>query len=162
MVKVDIDICKNRLLDKQQTTWLATLLQKPKLRFYALFKNSLKAEKYVQLNLSCSERSVLAQIRMGILRIHIETGRFNNTKVEERLCKVCNENAVEDENHFLFDCSAYDNPRTIWVNSIYNLCPHFHYLEENDQLQYIFHDMPRTTAKFIIACMAIRKTTLYK
>ena len=59
------------------------------------------------MNLSRSLRSYIAQIRCGVLPLHIETGRYRNLKVEERLCKVCDSQSVENELHFIFDCEAY-------------------------------------------------------
>ena len=34
--------------------------------------------------------------------IKIETGRYNQIPIEYRLCILCEENVIEDENHFLF------------------------------------------------------------
>lgn len=65
MLSVNIDTCRTLLLDKQRDQWITTVLQKPKLRFYALFKDTFKPEKYVELSLSSYERSVLAHIRFG-------------------------------------------------------------------------------------------------
>jgi hypothetical protein len=161
MLVVNLDECKTRLQQKQQASWQTAIQQKPKLRFYVLFKNSLEPEKYVSLNLSRYERSVLAQIRLGILKIHVETGRFTNTKLEDRICKVCNEGVIEDEDHFLFQCEAYNDLRNSWIDKIYDKCPHFHYLEPNDQFRFVFCDIPRATAKFIISCLDLRKLKLY-
>ena len=153
--------CKSLFLSKQAEAWLAAVNQKPKLRFYALFKTMFKPEKYVEMSLSSHERSVLAQIRFGILKLEVETGRYNSTKLEDRLCKICNQNIVEDENHFLFHCNAYDALRNSWIETIYKDCPDFHYLEDEDQLKYIFEKIPRSTAKFIISCLNVRNDILY-
>ena len=55
-----------------------------------------EVEKYIKMNLSSSERSVLAEIRLGILPLHIETGKFNNTKLEDRHCNICNQGKIDD------------------------------------------------------------------
>ncbi len=52
--------------------------------------------------MSCKRRSYLAQVRSGILPTQIEVGRLANKNIEERLCLVCNEGLVEDEQHFIF------------------------------------------------------------
>ena len=161
LLPVNIDSCKSLLIGKQKETWLAAVRGKPKLRFYAQFKTTFQAEKFVQINLSSFERSVIAQIRYGILKLHVETGRFNNTKLEDRLCRICHQNEIEDELHFLFDCTAYVAPRNVWIENIYKDCPHFHYFELKDQLKYIFEIMPRPTSKFIIACLNIRNDVMY-
>ncbi len=45
------------------------------------------------------QRSYLAQLRCGILPLHIETGRWYGVKEENRLCKACNNNQIENEYH---------------------------------------------------------------
>ena len=42
-------------------------------------------------------RSIVAQFRTGILPLAIETGRYNDTQPERRLCILFNEDLVEDE-----------------------------------------------------------------
>ncbi len=49
-----------------------------------------------------------AQIRIGILPLHIETGRFRNAKVEETVCQVCNNGDVENEFNFVCICNLYN------------------------------------------------------
>ena len=46
---------------------------------------------------------------MSCFDLAIETGRYNNTAREDRLCSFCG--VVEDEQHAIFDCSAYDSIR---------------------------------------------------
>jgi hypothetical protein len=156
-LRVNIDECKSILLDKQSDSWLRTVENKPKLRFYALFKDNFDVEKYVSINFSSSERSVLAQLRFGILPLHVETGRFVNTKLEDRVCKICNSGQVEDECHFLFECTAYNEPRNYWLDSIVRSHPDFHYFELNDQLKCLLNECPRSTATFIKASLVIWK-----
>ena len=58
----------------EEKTWKEKVINKPKPRFYCLFKSDLLMENYVTYNLSPSERSLLAQFWMGILPLEIETG----------------------------------------------------------------------------------------
>ena len=50
---------------------------------------------------------------MSCFDIQIETGRYNMTSREERLCSLCW--VVEDEPHILFRCSAYNSIRTQFI-----------------------------------------------
>ena len=43
--------------------------------------------------------------------LHIEVGRRNNIPTEDRVCYVCDSHDVEDEYHFIMNCSEYDNLR---------------------------------------------------
>lgn len=106
---VNLDQCKQLFKGKEEQTWLNEISRKPKLRTYEKFKNTLETEPYVIKNLSRSERSVMAQLRTGILPLRIETGRWACPRLlpEERLCQVCNSGSVEDEVHFIFKCQNY-------------------------------------------------------
>ena len=57
-------------------TFSTTCRNVPKLRTYVLFKLSFETEKYLTINLTRSEGSVMAQFRCGVLPLSIETGRF--------------------------------------------------------------------------------------
>ena len=108
-LSVDMSSVSKILINTQERNWLNQLPSKPKLRFYTLFKNTLNVENFVKYNLTPSERSLVSQYRMGILLLAIETGRFQGVKLEERLCIFCNSGLVEDEVHFMFDCSLYND-----------------------------------------------------
>ncbi len=71
------------------------------------FKDNIYTEKHVQYCSFRKRRSLLAQFRLGILPLLIETGRFRNMIPEERLCFICNRNVIEDEQHFAYVCNEY-------------------------------------------------------
>ena len=58
-------------------------------------------------NLSKSRRSLLAQLRLGVLPLAIETGRprYTGKSIELRDCAVCDSNEIENELHFICQCS---------------------------------------------------------
>ena len=47
---------------------------------------------------------MLVNFRIGAHDLEIETGRHRNSLRENRKCKVCISNSIEDENHFLLNC----------------------------------------------------------
>ena len=47
-------------------------------------------------------RSVVAQLRSGILPLGIDTGRWKGTELDHRVCQLCRSGSDEDEAHFLF------------------------------------------------------------
>ncbi len=49
--------------------------------------------------MSRQQRSLIAQLRLAILPIHIETGKFRGTQLDERICQLCDTQEVEDEIH---------------------------------------------------------------
>ena len=158
----DINVISKKLMNIQEENWQRGLLMKPKLRFYRLFKTVLQVENYAKYNLTASQRSFMAQLRLGILPLHIETGRFRNTKIEDRLCTVCNLNVVENEMHFLFECPCYAKLRQQWLQNIRKSCNNFDNLDNSEKLSLIFEKFHRCTAKFIQTCFNTRKELLFQ
>ncbi len=78
-----------------------------------ILKYHYNVEDYVMSFMRHAQRSYLAQLRCGILPLHIETGRWQGTQLDKRICKVCNSNSVENEEHFIFHCNKYNNTRLI-------------------------------------------------
>ena len=62
-------------------------------------------------NLSKSKRSLLAQLRLAVLPLVIETGRYTGKSIELRVCVVCDSIEIENELHFICQCSRYDELR---------------------------------------------------
>ena len=57
----------------------------------------------------------MAQFRLGVLHLKIESGRYQNIPEEERTCDTCS-NIVENETHFIFDCPQYNGTRDILLD----------------------------------------------
>ncbi len=62
--------------------WKLGLTLKPILRTYIKFKEQFETEQHIKYCVSCHKRSLLAQFRMGVLPLAIETGRFKSIPVE--------------------------------------------------------------------------------
>ena len=85
-----------------------------KLRTFNTFKNNYKMENYVCVKLDKHLIFNLAKIRISNHQLEIETGRYKKDAIDQRFCKVCNENGcVEDEFHFLMKCKAYQTERNL-------------------------------------------------
>lgn len=91
--------------------WKVSLGNYPKLRTYRTFKSVFGLEPYVSICMNNKYRSVIAQLRSGILPLEVETGRWRGIELENRLCQLCSSGCVEDEAHFLFSCDFYTNER---------------------------------------------------
>ena len=127
---------------------------------YVLSKHEIKTENYIKFNLTPGQRSIIAQIRLGILPIAIETGRFNNIPADERYCFVCNCQEIEVELHFIFHCNHYENERHTFLQTVQHKNPEFIYLDVNQQLTYLFSDCHRALAKYLSKCYMKRKNIL--
>ena len=138
---LNIQEVKNKLMENNQNDWVNMVDAKPKLRTYKLIKKDYKPEQYLMSNLYKYERSLLAQLRIGILPLHIETGRYVNLRPEERLCKICNNQEIEDEVHFLFHCETYTNERASLFDNINQKSMDFSEMNDICKLDYLmkFH-----------------------
>ena len=112
-------------------------------------------------NISRGERSVLAQLRLGILPINIEIGRYKNQPINERLCPFCPDQ-IEDEFHFLFVCVNNELLRKDWTTAIKDKKPDIEYMDYSKQLEAIFYHCFRTTAKFLSKSLRLRKDQISK
>ena len=110
------------------------------------------------MNLTRSQRSIVAQFRSGTLPLRIETGRFTGLKIEERLCLICKDNiSIETETHFLLECSHYTKERDIFLNeTAIELM-----LSKDYMIKKLFNDYPRKLSKFLAKILDLRKDVEY-
>ena len=75
---------------------------------------------YLNCIKNCKFRNALCKFRLSANSLEIETGRYNATPLEQRICKFCTSPHVENEYHFLLVCPIYTQlrrkflPRFCW------------------------------------------------
>ena len=78
------------IFNAEKAKWLQTVNRGAglnKLRTYNKFKQVFEVEPYVlESNMSRGRRSALAKFRCGVAPIRLETGRYENLSVEQRVC----------------------------------------------------------------------------
>ena len=120
--KYDMDNVQAAVLKLAQDRWWNEAQSKPKLATYVSFKDRDSPDTLVKSNLKRGIRSLLAKLVSGIFPLEVETGCYTSTPRDQRLCKVCNLNLVEDKCHFLFDCCAYQLERSaFYVNNVLDI-----------------------------------------
>ena len=107
----DLTFCYNKLLASSRLKWQLETERKPKLRSFIQIHDFDNIQTLVKSDVSRYQRSLLSQLKFGILPLKIETDRYQGIPLEERLCKLCNSNSIENELHFMFDCSALNEIR---------------------------------------------------
>ena len=123
--------------------------------------------------LNKSERSLLAQMRCGILPIRIETGRFSNIRdpvthrfrkmnANERICQLCNSALVEDEIHFVCICPLYEDIRSDLYHNVSMKSENFQMLDDVNKFVYLLKNECKLLVKFLSTAWNIRKSNLYK
>src|SRR5690606_37323424 len=80
-----------------------------------------KAASY--LRLPPAHASFYFRLRAGSLPLEVEVGRYHRKAREERHCKICGSQAVEDTVHFVASCKALEKERTCLFESVEPLIP---------------------------------------
>ena len=132
---------KKRLYETDEVEWLNELFNDRnnpngnKLRTYRLHKNSFETSMYLKNVHNRQYRRVLSNFRCGSLPLQIETGRYTKPKtpVDERLCKYCSANVIEDEKHFLLSCEFYSDLRLDLFIKMEQFLENFDRLDSDDK-----------------------------
>ena len=88
-----------------------------KLTFLKSLKEICRIEKYLTIK-NFSNRRAITKLRTSNHTLAIEAGRWTNTERENRLCKQCTQHQIEDEIHFLFECTKYTTERQTTFETI--------------------------------------------
>ena len=80
---------------------------------------------------------MIAKLRLGILPIRVETGRYNSINREERLCLGCNNGDVEDETHVMFYCIVHSEIRSGLLDKARETKPNFMNFNDDEKLKFL-------------------------
>jgi len=119
------DVISSALKTIYENLWLDVVkLPEGKLRTYATFKNIFQLENYVTM-FNKPLRSTFTTLRISAHTLMIEKGRYFSPKlpVENRICKLCNLGKVEDEYHFIMECTLYTEYRDRCFDSLLDFVP---------------------------------------
>jgi len=109
---------RKRLNDISSQTIISALGENQgKLIFLKQTKQIHNFESYLRIN-NFENRRAITQLRTSSHKLEIETGRWNKIPRNQRICKNCILNKIEDENHLLFECQMYTTERNELYNTI--------------------------------------------
>ena len=164
MMYCDLKLADKKMWQHQIHLWKETVSNKPKLGTYSIFKHTIEPEFYVKY-MPRAKRSTLAQLRFGVLPLKVETARFRRPvlPLNERICGMCTLSKIEDEKHFVFECSLYNEERIPWFNEICKLHSNFPSLHDDQKISIVMSNfLQKITANFIYQSSYKRKGVLYK
>jgi hypothetical protein len=149
-------LIKQRLHDQYVQSWSEELSNQPKMEYYRKYKIEFKFENYLYLVNNDKIRKEMSRFRLSSHSLEIEQGRFLGIGRENRYCKLCTQNVIESEFHFLLCCPAYSNiRRQYFENRSWPTIQKFINILSCTNPRKI-----RNTAKFIYNAMNIRKEKL--
>ena len=130
------------------------------LRSYRQYKQQFKCEDYLHACTNISHRRSFTRLRLSCHKLEIEVGRYNNVDVVDRICKYCNLNQCEDEEHFLIQCDLYKTPREILFIYIIKIFPSFNKLNNHQKFVFLMSTndkmLVNKIAMFINECLDTR------
>ena len=135
-----------------------------KLRTFKTFKNNYKLENYLCMKVDKHLIFNLAKLRISNHQLEIETGRYQKKVIDQRLCKLCNQNGmVEDEFHFLLTCKAYQAERNEFFTKINAIIVPFESYTSQEQFLFLMStndtEVIMLLIYFIEKCLQIRQSS---
>ena len=112
-------VIKQRLFDTYCQSWFESINNSDRLKTYAIFKQDFKISKHLDNILVSKFRTALTRFRTSAHSLFIETGRYDNTPRQNRICKSCNMGAIEMEYHFLLVCPKHRDLRKRYFKQYY-------------------------------------------
>ncbi len=84
-------------------------------------------------------RKSISRIRCSNHSLAIEKGRHTNPKTprEDRLCQLCDQQVIEDEEHFLLNCPVYTDLRSHHQMDFYTVPDILNMENQNQLAQYL-------------------------
>jgi hypothetical protein len=166
------NIHPNQIVDKLKrryiTSWRNTLdnHHNPlggKLSTYRTFKSNFCFEQYLSEVKNDSHRRSLAKLRSSNHTLAIETGRYTRpiTPRNERICRLCLSDEIEDECHFLLYCNTFSDLRSSFIVPFLNA--NIKCLSSTLQIGYFLNsgqEVIRSVAKYCHLAFAARHAIL--
>ena len=103
------------LVNTYKVDWSIKARNSIKLRTYIKFKFDHSLEEYLFYIPDTRWMKALSRLRMSLYMLEIERGRHikpQKIPLEQRICKICTSNSVDDEIHFWINCSYFATQRT--------------------------------------------------
>ena len=111
---------KQILIDQFIQSWnhSLTATDSSKGRNYSLFKDSIYQEKYLSI-LNITLAKIMLRFRSGNHKLPIEVGRWNDTALATRKCRLCQSSNIGDEYHYILECSFFHDERKRLISQYY-------------------------------------------
>lgn len=109
-----------------------------RLSIFKKSKETFGISNFISLNTAYYTRSLLAKLRLGVLPLELEKGRRVGLDRDNRFCKICKNNVIEDEAHFIFDCPSFTAIRETYLFKLLNLVPFLSLMNSSAKLNYLY------------------------
>ena len=163
LLEVNMKHVKLRIKDILMQKQNSNLKSNSKLSFFLEVYKLGERPFYVDKLINLTDRSMICRLKTSSHQLMIEKGRHLQIPTTERICPICNI-SVEDELHFLFNCSGFNSQRDIFNNKISSICKTYTNLSNKQKLNIIFNRklycIMKMSSNFISDCLEIRKSKI--
>ena len=150
-IKRNLCFMKQNLKDQFIQQSITKMANESKLHLFRNAKETLHVSNYLS-KIKCREtRSLFSKLRLGVLPLEVEKGRRSKVDRNQRLCKICCNNQVEDETHFLFECAALANQRLPFYNNLLLTSPQVANFTNNQKLMHLYFNENISTSALDIS-----------
>jgi hypothetical protein len=118
-INIFISLLRRRLIDIYINDWNTDIDKSSSLTLYRELKTEFNISDYLINMHNVKLRNTIAKMRLSSHQLNIETGRHSNIARQERKCRVCNTNDIEDEYHFILICPQYELLRKTYIKRCY-------------------------------------------
>ena len=105
--EINLNQIKQQNFDQYYQSWYSAINNSQRLISYSRYKHTFTLEPYLDNIHERKFQTALTRFRLSSHNLEIEIGRYQNIPREERLCKFCTSNVIENEYHFLLICPLY-------------------------------------------------------
>ena len=145
-----------------QNTFASINSDSSKLRTYSLFKKDIGFEKYLNFIHEIDVRISFTKFRLSNHSLMIENGRHQKINRNLGFCPLC-PNIVEDEVHFLLECTCFEKHRNSFLKNICTVMNHPLPREKMETFNIVMSNVNKgLTAKHIFDTLQIREFLLKK
>ena len=115
-------LTKKILIDQFVQDWHAKDTQSHKALIYFSFKHKFELEKYF-ITLPRKLYLQFFKLRTANHKLPIETGRWDGTEIDKRICPLCDLNDIGDEYHYICKCPYFDAERIRFIKPFFTNRP---------------------------------------
>ncbi len=151
-----LSIFKQRVTDIFVQQWQSRINDSSRALFY---KNvcEFKLQYYLKDITVMKFRTAFARLKVSSHRLAIESGRWNRTPVNNRICEVCAR--LEDEYHFILECVMYADIRIKYIRRYYRHRPNM--AKFTELIKSENSEIVRNLGMYIFKAFEIRNNNLY-
>ena len=156
---------KESCIENYTNCWKNQMKESSKLNVYRTLKKDCKLAPYLIQIKNYKQRILLTKYRLSDHSLAVEKGRHRQCWVapEGRLCVHCNINAVENEPHFLTECTKYHNIRSAYYKQFEYIHPGFINLTNQQKLPFLLGEIETCNilaSEYVQSCHILREQAI--